>query len=250
MRVIAFLNQKGGVGKTTTTINVGAGLIMLKKKVLLIDLDPQASLTHSLGIEPQDLKHTLYDLLKKECLFEEAAVKKNNIVLLPASIGLSGLEKEYADSSGNEYILKQTIKSIPKFDYILIDCPPSLGFLTLNALAAAQEILIPVQTEFLALQGLSQLFDTISVIQQKINPRLIVTGIVGTRYNRRKIHKDVIEFLQIHFRDKTFNTMIRENIALAEAPSFGKTIYDHNPTSNGAKDYKTLCKEIIKQERL
>lgn len=249
MRVIAFLNQKGGVGKTTTTINVGGGLTALKKKVLLVDLDPQASLTHSLGIEPHELKHTLYNLLKKECLFEEAAVKKNNITIVPASIALAGLEKEYADASANEYILKQTIKSFPKFDYILIDCPPSLGFLTLNALAAVQEVLIPVQTEFLALQGLSQLLDTISVIQQKINPKLRVTGIVGTRYNRRKIHNDVIEFLQIHFRDKTFNTFIRENIALAEAPSFGKTIYDHNPLSNGAKDYKMLCKEIIKQEQ-
>lgn len=248
MRIIAFLNQKGGVGKTTTTINVGAGLTMLKKKVLLIDLDSQASLTHSCGLESHELKHTLYDLLKKECLFEEAAVKKNDLTIVPASIALSGLEKECADFGG-EYTLKQTLKSFPKFDYILIDCPPSLGFLTLNALAAAQEVLIPVQTEFLALQGLSQLLDTISVIQQKINPKLRVAGIVGTRYNRRKIHNDVIEFLQVHFRDKTFNTFIRENIALAEAPSFGKTIYDHNPVSNGAKDYKMLCKEIIKQEQ-
>lgn len=248
MRIIAFLNQKGGVGKTTTTLNIGAGLANLKKKVLLIDLDPQASLTHSLGIEPQELSCTIHELLKKECLFEEAALKKNNLTLLPASIGLSGLEKECTNVVDKEYIVKKVIKTLPKFDYMLIDCPPSLGFLTINALAAAQEIIIPVQTEFLALQGLSQLLDTITVIQQNINPKLQICGIIGTRFNRRKMHKDVVEFLQIHFRDKTFNTVIRENIALAEAPSFGKTIYDHNPTSNGAKDYKTLCKEILKQE--
>lgn len=248
MRIIAVLNQKGGVGKTTTTLNIGAGLANLKKKILLIDLDPQASLTHSIGIEPQELSCTILELLKKECLFEEAVVKKHAMTILPASIGLSGLEHESNGTEDKEYLLKKLIKTLPKFDYILIDCPPSLGFLTLNALAAAHEVMIPVQTEFLALQGLSQLLDTIAVIQAQINPKLHVAGIVGTRFNRRKMHNDVVEFLQIHFRDKTFKTVIRENIALAEAPSFGKTIYDHNPSSNGAKDYKNLCKEIIKQE--
>lgn len=249
MRILAFLNQKGGVGKTTTTLNVGAGLANLKKRVLLIDLDPQASLTYSLGFDPQELSLTLYEFLKQECLFEEAAITKDNLTLLPASISLSGFEKECLELPNKEYILKHTLKSLKQFDYILIDCPPSLGFLTINALAIAQEVLIPVQTEFLALQGLIQLQDTIAVIQTHINPKLRIGGIIGTRFNRRKIHKDVMEFLQIHFRDKTFNTVIRENIALAEAPSFGKTIYDHNPTCNGAKDYKTLCKEIIKQEK-
>lgn len=249
MRMIALLNQKGGVGKTTTTLNLGAGLSNLKKKVLLIDLDPQASLTHSFGTDPQEISHTIYELIKQECLFEEAVIKKNNLHLIPASISLSGFEKEYAHTDGKEYLLKKTVKTFPKYDYILIDCPPSLGFLTINALAAAQEIIIPVQTEFLALQGLSQLLDTIAVVQTHINPKLKISGIIGTRFNRRKMHNDVIEFLQIHFRDKTFNTIIRENIALAEAPSFGRTIYDHNPSSNGAKDYKSLCKEIIKQEQ-
>lgn len=249
MRIVALLNQKGGVGKTTTTLNIGAGLTNLKKKVLLVDLDPQASLTHSFGTDPQDVSFTIYELLKQECLFEEAVIKKNNLHLVPASISLSGFEKEYAENENKEYILKKALKTIPKYDYILIDCPPSLGFLTINALAAAHEIIIPVQTEFLALQGLSQLLDTVAVIQSHINPKLRIAGIIGTRFNRRKMHKDVIEFLQIHFRAMTFNTVIRENIALAEAPSFGKTIYDHNPASNGAKDYKSLCKEIIKQEQ-
>ncbi len=249
MRVVALLNQKGGVGKTTTTLNIGAGLANLKKRVLLIDLDPQASLTHSIGIEQQETSSTIYELLKQECLFEEAVIKKNNLTIIPSSISLSGFEKEYALIENKEYLLKKTIKTFPKYDYILIDCPPSLGFLTINALAAAQEVIIPVQTEFLALQGLSQLLDTIAVIQSHINPKLEISGIIGTRFNRRKMHKDVVEFLQIHFRDMTFNTVIRENIALAEAPSFGKTIYDHNPSSNGAKDYKSLCKEILKQEQ-
>lgn len=217
--------------------------------MLLIDLDPQTSLTHSLGIESQELEFSLYDFLNKKCLFEQVALKKNNLTIIPATIGLSSCEKEWNNLPNKEYMLKYALKPLKQFDYILIDCPPSLGFLTVNALAAAQEVIIPVQTEFLALQGLSQLLDTVAVIQQKINPKLYITGIVGTRYNRRKIHNDVIEFLQVHFRDKTFNTFIRENIALAEAPSFGKTIYDHNPASNGAKDYKTLCREIIKQEQ-
>ncbi len=249
MRIIAFLNQKGGVGKTTTTANVGAGLAQLKKKVLLIDIDAQASLTHSFGIEPHELSVTIHDFLKKKCLFEEAALQKNNIAIIPASISLSAFEKECASLLDKEFIIKKALKSITKFDYILLDCPPSLGLLTINALAAAQEVIIPVQTEFLALQGLSQLLDTIAVIQHKINPKLQISGILGTRFNRRKMHHDVVEFLQIHFREKVFNTVIRENIALAEAPSFGKTIYEHNQYSNGAKDYKTLCKEIIKQER-
>ncbi len=249
MRIIAFLNQKGGVGKTTTTANVGAGLAQLKKKVLLIDLDAQASLTHSFGIEPHELSVTIHDFLKKKCLFEEAALQKNNIAIIPASISLSAFEKECSQLLDKEFIIKKALKSITKFDYILLDCPPSLGLLTINALAAAQEVIIPVQTEFLALQGLSQLLDTIAVIQHKINPKLQISGILGTRFNRRKMHHDVVEFLQIHFREKVFNTVIRENIALAEAPSFGKTIYEHNQYSNGAKDYKTLCKEIIKQER-
>lgn len=249
MRIVALLNQKGGVGKTTTTLNIGAGLAQLKKKVLLIDLDPQASLTHSFGTDPQETSYTIYELLKQECLFEEAVIKKNNLHLIPASISLSGFEKEYAHSENKEYMLKKAVKTFSKYEYILIDCPPSLGFLTINALAAAHEIIIPVQTEFLALQGLSQLLDTIAVIQTHINPKLRIAGIIGTRFNRRKMHKDVIEFLQIHFRDMTFNTVIRENIALAEAPSFGKTIYEHNPASNGAKDYKSLCKEIVKQEQ-
>lgn len=249
MRIISLLNQKGGVGKTTTTLNIGAGLALSKKKVLLIDLDPQASLTHSLGIEPQEISYTMYELLKQECLGEEAVIQKNSLSIIPASISLSGFEKECANSDNKEYLLKKTIKSLPKFDYILIDCPPSLGFLTVNALAASQEIIIPVQTEFLALQGLSQLLETISVIQKHINPKLRISGIIGTRFNRRKMHHDVIEFLQIHFRDTLYHTVIRENIALAEAPSFGKTIYDHNASCNGAKDYKMLCKEIIKQEQ-
>ncbi|MFZ5953808.1 MAG: ParA family protein [Candidatus Dependentiae bacterium] len=242
-KVIAFLNQKGGVGKTTSTINIGAGLAKLGKRVLLIDFDPQASLSCSLGIETP--VNSIYELLKNEVLFEEVLVKKDKLSVLPSSINLSALEYEFGATNNKEYLLKSIIKSIKGYDFIFIDCPPSLGLLTINALTAAQEVYIPVQTEFLALQGLGQLMETLSLITSHTNPELAVGGIIGTRFNRRKINKEVVSFLKTNFKGKAFKTVIRENVALTEAPSFGKDIFSHNPESNGAKDYSALCKEIV-----
>lgn len=242
-KVIAFLNQKGGVGKTTSTINIGAGLAKLGKKVLLIDFDPQASLSCSLGIETP--VYSMYHLLKNEVLIEEVMVKQEKLAILPSSTQLSLLEHEFSATTNKEYALKLLLKSIKGFDFIFIDCPPSLGLLTINALTAAHEVYIPVQTEFLALQGLGQLMQTLTVITAHTNPDLAVGGIIGTRFNRRKINKEVVSFLKHNFKGKAFKTVIRENVALTEAPSFGKDIFSHNPESNGAKDYSALCKEII-----
>lgn len=250
MKIIAFLNQKGGVGKTTTTIGVGAGLSRLGLNVLLIDFDPQGSLSCSLGIE--SLKHSIYDLLKQEVLLEEVCVKKERYVVIPASTDLAAIDHEFRNAPDKEYLLKKVLKreQALAFDYVLIDCPPSLGTLTINALAAAHEVYIPVQTEFLALQGLGQLLETLSVVTRCINKDLKIGGIIGTRYNRRKINKDVLEYLHENFKDKAFKTPIRENVALTEAPSFGKDIFSHSPDSIGAKDYAALCKEIVARERV
>lgn len=246
MKAIALFNQKGGVGKTTSTINIGAGLSRLGKKVLVMDFDPQASLTYSLGIEAHELANTAYEVLKQDILLEEALLIKHGMTILPASISLSGFETEFASKPGKETILKNLLKNITGFDYILIDCPPGLGLLTLNVLAAVQEVFIPVQTEFLALHGLSQFLDTFKLITKKINPALKLGGVIGTRYNRRKINKEVIVQLNDSFKDKLFKTIIRENVALTEAPSFGQDIYTYNAESLGAEDYLSLCKEIIK----
>jgi chromosome partitioning protein len=246
MKIISFLNQKGGVGKTTSTINVGAGLARLNKKVLLIDFDPQASLSCSLGIESPAC--SVYDLLKKDRLLEQVIVKKGKMFVVPASIDLSAVDHEFRNVAGKEQLLKKVLSGAKKFDYVLIDCPPSLGLLTINALAVSNEVYIPIQTEFLALQGLGQLMDTLSVITKRINPSLKIGGIIGTRYNRRKISKDVFEYLIDNFKDKTFKTFIRENVSLTEAPSFGHDIFSHDPNSNGAKDYFALCKEILSKD--
>lgn len=246
MRTIALLNQKGGVSKTTSAISIAFGLAKLGKNILLIDLDPQASLSVSLGIE--DPKQCVYDFLKGEVSLEKVAVKRGKVWVIPSSIALSAFENEFRNTSGKEFVLKKAIQSITHFDYIYIDCAPSLALLTINALAAADQVYIPVQCEYLALQGLGQLLDTLNVVRQRINKNLKMGGIIGTRFNRRKINKEVMEYLIDNFKDKTFKTVIRENVGLSECPSFGKDIYSHAPDSNGAKDYFALCKEILSKE--
>lgn len=245
MTTIAFINQKGGVGKTTATCNIGAGLAARGKKVLLIDLDPQGNLSAACGV-PAALEKTVFEVLMHEASLKEVTLAIENFHIIPANIGLSAFEQLCAGETDKEFQLKEALKN-HSYDYILIDCPPSLGLLTLNALAAADEVYIPVQTEFLALQGLSQLLDTCKVINRRINPALKLGGIIGMRFNRRKLNSEIIAHLRESFKEKMFNTAIRENIALAEAPSFGMDIYRYKPTSIGAKDYKDLCEEIIQR---
>lgn len=248
-RIIALVNQKGGVGKTTSTINIGAGLHKAGKRVLMVDLDPQGNLTVSVGIEAHNVPLTVFELLKGECETQEAITVRGYDVL-PADIRLSGADMELSGVPGREMLLKEALAQIAgNYDYILIDCPPSLGLITLNGLTAANEIFIPLQAEFLALNGMAQLLTTVKAVQKRLNPQFDITGIVVTLYDSRKnLNKEVLEKIRQYFPDKTFTTLIRDNIALAEAPSFGQDIYEYKADSKGAEDYKALCAEIIKQE--
>lgn len=249
-RIIALANQKGGVGKTTSTLNIGAGLCLLKRKVLLVDLDPQANLTYSLGIKAYELNKTIYDLLRGETEVEDIITKHGNYDIIPANINLSGAEIELSSVAGREFLLKEHITSlIEKYDYILLDCPPNLGLVTLNGLTTAKEVFIPLQTEFLSLQGLSELMKTIGIVKRRLNPNLEITGVIGTLFdNRKNLNKEIIEKIREYFDGRLFKTLIRDNIALAEAPSFGKDIFEYKQNSHGAEDYMDLCKEIIEQE--
>lgn len=246
MPTIALINQKGGVGKTTSTINLGAGLAMLGKTVLLVDLDPQAHLTYGLGIQAHELECTIYEVLKGEATAAEATLRRTGMDLLPASLSLSGAEMEFSGTAGREFLLKEALLGTEHYDYILLDCPPSLGLLTLNALTAAQEVYIPLQTEFLALQGMSKLIETINVVKKRLNPGLAVSGIIGTRFDARKnLSREVVAKIEEHFTDKLFKTLIHDNVALAEAPSFGQTIFEYRPDCRGARDYLDLSREAV-----
>jgi len=252
MRKIAVINQKGGSGKTTSVVNIGWCLSENKRKVLLIDLDPQAHTTIHLGFEPPNIEKSIYEVLINEVPIDETIVQINNyLYLVPSKIELASAEIELVTAVGREIILKEILKKYKKrFDYILIDCPPSLGLLTLNALTTVNEVFIPIQAEFFALEGLTKLLQTIQLVKERLNPSLEISGIILTMFDIRKnICKDVAEKVKNHFNEKIFKTVIRENVRLAEAPSFGKSIYQFSPDSHGASDYKKLTKEIIAQEK-
>jgi len=245
-KVISISNHKGGVGKTTSAINIGAGLNKLKKKVLLIDLDPQANLSQSLGvIEPE---RTIYGAIRGEYSLQPIEILKG-LDLIPSTLDLSGAEIEMSGEAGREYILKELIEPIrDSYDFIIIDSPPSLGLLTINSFTASDEILIPLQAQYLALQGLTKLIEVVDKIKRRLNKELKVGGVFITQYDSRKVlNRDVAETIKAHFKDEVFKTKIRDNIALAEAPANGLDIFRYNPKSYGAEDYLSLSKEIIKK---
>jgi len=250
MRKIAVINHKGGVGKTTTTVNLGSGLHKCGKKVLLIDMDPQAHMTYSLGVQAHDIEINIYKILRGENKIEDAYIKiDDDFIIVPASLDLSGADVELSGIPGREYLLKENLGNLENFDYVLIDCPPSLGLLTLNALVFCDEIFIPLQTEYLALQGMSKLLKAVDVVKARLNGSLKISGIIGTRYDSRKrLNNEIIEKVKEHFGSKLFNTLIRDNISLAEAPSFGQDIFTYEPGSHGATDYMNLSKEVIENE--
>lgn len=248
-KIIAFANQKGGVGKTTSAVNIAASVGILGKKVLLIDLDPQGNTTSGVGINKKNLKSTSYELLIDEIDAKQAVVvtEFKNLSVIPSNISLAGAEFDLYQLENREYRLKKQLDAIKgDYDYIFIDCPPSLGMITVNALAAADAVIIPMQCEYYALEGLSQLMITIRKIKQLYNPELEICGILITMFNGRLIlTMQVISELKKYYSDKLFKTPVSRNVKLSEAPSFGTPVYYHDKSSKGATEYLEVAKELL-----
>lgn len=251
-KVIAIANQKGGVGKTTTAINLAASLAVLEKKVLIIDADPQANSTSGLNYSPDDVQQrTLYEVLIGELEIHDALLETEvpNLQMIPSHINLVGAEIELLDTESRESILKNRISSLrDDYDFIVIDCSPSLGLITINSLTAADSVIIPVQPEFFALEGLGKLLQTIRLIQKEVNPKLSIEGFVVTMFDgRTKVHTQVVSELKEHFKDMVFKTIIQRSIRLSEAPSHGKPIVLYDVVSNGTSNYMNLAKEVLEK---
>ncbi len=250
-KIITFANQKGGVGKTTSAVNVAASLGILGKKVLLCDLDPQGNTTSGVGVSKKSLKNTTAEVLLDGVSPRDAVVvtKFQNLSVMPANISLAGSELDLFQIEHGEQSLKRALSEIKdEYDYIIIDCPPSLGMLTLNALVASDGLIVPMQCEFFALEGLSQLMITVGKIKQKFNPGLFVCGILVTMYNGRLVlSMQVISELKKHYSDKLFSTNISRNVRLSEAPGFGMPVYYHDKTSKGTGEYLAVAKELMER---
>ncbi|GFI30270.1 sporulation initiation inhibitor protein Soj [Lachnospiraceae bacterium] len=251
-RIIAIANQKGGVGKTTTAINLSACLVEEGKKVLTIDMDPQGNTTSGLGVEKADLDNTIYELMLGECTIRKSMVQTEieNLFLLPSNVNLAGAEIELLGIEEKEYILKNEVDYIQDdFDFIIIDCPPSLNMLTINAMTTANTILVPIQCEYYALEGLSQLIHTINLVQTRLNPSLEMEGVVFTMYDARtNLSLQVVENVKGNLNTTIYKTIIPRNIRLAEAPSHGLPINLYDSKSAGAESYRLLAKEVIERE--
>jgi chromosome partitioning protein len=247
-KTIAIANQKGGVGKTTSSVNIAASLAALEKNVLLIDMDPQSNASTGLGFDTKELDNTIYEVLIDEINPNDAILKTEMpfLDLLPSHINLVGAEIELVNAENRESALKNIISKINKnYDYIVIDCPPSLGLLTLNSLTAANSVLIPVQCEYYALDGLGQLLNTISIVRNHLNPSLELEGVLLTMYDRRlRLANQVVDEVKSHFGDKVFKTIITRNVRLSESPSHGKPVILYDILSTGSQNYISLAKEI------
>ena len=252
-KIIAIANQKGGVGKTTTAVNLAAALGVLEKKILLIDADPQANATSGLGVDLNLTNYGTYQLLEHSIEVSDAVISTNspNLDLIPSHIDLVASEIELLNQDAREYMLKKALKLIKKdYDYILIDCAPSLGLITLNALVAADAVIIPIQCEYFALEGLGKLLNTIKSVQKLHNKELDIEGLLLTMYDTRlRLSNQVVEEVKKHFGKMVFKTIIQRNIRLSEAPSFGEDIITYDASSRGAKSYLSLGSEILKRNK-